>query len=278
MCGNKLSFFASIGNSICKECDLHVKNEAAQKRVELEMELAKIMQQIIATKSIDEGQIETLIKQTKQELVILYDDILDDFESDGELDQNELECLQAVKSSLELSNEDVDFEKRVMPYHYVYMIKNENKLPNVQFSYVDNASPIILKKGEEVHFASPSILKEMKTTNLGYQGGSRGVSIRVMKGVNYRVGSHRGYVKKEEKLVETSSGYLLLTNKRIFLHPSQNCKPVSIPLNKILSYNCFENGVEIYKDGREKGYFFETKNEGAPEIIGMCLGFMFENN
>jgi hypothetical protein len=72
--------------------------------------------------------------------------------------------------------------------------------------------------------------------------------------------------------------YLLLTNKRVFLHPSPNCKPLSIPLNKVLSYNCFANGIEIYKDGREKGYFFETINEGASEIIGMCLGFMYENN
>jgi hypothetical protein len=52
---------------------------------------------------------------------------------------------------------------------------------------------------------------------------------------------------------------------------------MSIPLNKVLSYNCFKNGIEIYKEGREKGYFVETATEGAPEIIGMCLGFLLED-
>ncbi len=278
ICGKKLSFLSSLGTSICKECTLKQKEEEAQKKAKLYSERTKIMQEIVATKSVDDKQLEILKKHPKHDLIELYNEIFENFESDDELDENELESLQTIKSSLDLSNEDVNYETRVMPYHYVYMIKHENQLPTVNFSYADDASSVILKKGEEAHFATPSVLKELKTINLGYQGGSRGVSIRVMKGVSYRVGSHSGHVKKEEKLVESSRGYLLLTNKRIFLHPFPGCKPVSIPLNKVLSYNCFTNGIELYKDGRQKGYFFETTNEGASEIIGMCLGFMYENS
>ena len=51
-------------------------------------------------------------------------------------------------------------------------------------------------------------------------------------------------------------------------------KPVSIPLNKVLSYNCYNNGVEVYKEGREKGYFFSVKDSGAVELFGLCLGFL----
>lgn len=277
-CGAKLPFLSSIGTSICKNCSIQMKNEESQKKVELQTERARIIRDIITKKSIDNMQLEKLKKQNKQDLISLYHDIFKNFESDGELEKSELETLQVMKSSLNLSNEDVNFEKLVMPYHYVYMIKHENMLPTIELVSTNNIPSVVLKKGEKIHFTTPSILKEIKTVNLGYQGGSSGVSIRIMKGVSYRVGASRGHVKKEERLMETSRGYLLLTNKRVFLHPAPSCKPISIPLNKILSYNCFNNGVEIYKDGREKGYFFETQNEGATEIIGMCLGFLLEEN
>jgi len=52
---------------------------------------------------------------------------------------------------------------------------------------------------------------------------------------------------------------------------------VSIPLNKVLSYNCHDNGVEAYKEGREKGYFFSVKDAGAVELFGICLGFLLSS-
>jgi len=49
-----------------------------------------------------------------------------------------------------------------------------------------------------------------------YRGGSRGVSVRVMKGVSYRVGAHRGeYVPRPhvQKVVDT--GTAVITNHRV---------------------------------------------------------------
>jgi len=49
---------------------------------------------------------------------------------------------------------------------------------------------------------------------------------------------------------------------------------VSILLNKVLSYNSYSNGFEVYKEGREKEYFFSMKDSGAVELFGICLGFL----
>jgi len=92
------------------------------------------------------------------------------------------------------------------------------------------------------------------------------------------VGAHKGYIKKEELTVETSRGALIITNKRLLLQPLPGQKPISIPLNKILSYHCFANGIEFYKEDREKGYFFQTFTAGAPEIFGIILEFLLRNN
>ena len=47
-----------------------------------------------------------------------------------------------------------------------------------------------------------------------------------------------------------------------------------MPRNKMLSYNCYNNGIEVYKEGRERGHFFSGKDSGAVELFGICLGFL----
>jgi hypothetical protein len=79
---------------------------------------------------------------------------------------------------------------------------------------------------------------------------------------------------KEDRLVKTSMGVLIITNQRLFLHPFPGYKPLSIPLNKILSYQCYNNGIEVYKEGREKGYFLSMNKSGSVEVFGLCLGYL----
>ena len=48
--------------------------------------------------------------------------------------------------------------------------------------------------------------------------GSHGVSLRLMKGVSYRVGgTGRGHIISNDILVKTGGGALLITNKRVVL-------------------------------------------------------------
>lgn len=153
-------------------------------------------------------------------------------------------------------------------------IRQEDNLPTVNLDITGSSNPI-LKKGEIIHSANIAKLKEMRSVSLGYSGSSQGVSIRICKGVRYRAGSHRGHVIRETKLVDTSSGAFIITNQRLLLHPSPGNKAVSIPLSKILSFQCYDNYVEVYKEGREKGYFFAMDNPSV-EISGICLGHLLQ--
>jgi hypothetical protein len=121
-------------------------------------------------------------------------------------------------------------------------------------------------------------LKEMKAVQVGYVGQSQGVSLRIAKGVYYRIGRSRGHLVKDEHYVVTSAGLFIITNQRVLLHPSTGNKSVSIDLKKILSYNCYENGLVIYEEGREKGYLFVLDKPIYNEIGGMCLSLLTANN
>jgi len=184
-----------------------------------------------------------------------------------------------MQNNLSLTDADIKFEEKILPHILIYSIKSENKLPRTNIQFPVNISDIVLKKDEEIHYATSVILKEKKSISLGYVGGSSGISIPMGKtGIRYRVGVTRGHINKVESMVETSRGFLIITNKRLLLQPLPNFKPLNLPLNKILSYHCFENGIEVYKDGREKGFFFQTFTKGSPENFGIILEFLLRSN
>jgi hypothetical protein len=78
-------------------------------------------------------------------------------------------------------------------------------------------SPILLKKGEFLILVIENAgLVEMGRERGSYRGGSQGVSIRVTKGVYYRVGGHRGtFVPGPETLKIVDQGTSVITNQRV---------------------------------------------------------------
>ena len=270
-CGKKLSLFAS--GTMCKECRVEQEAEAAIRKAALYTELSNMQSEILQSKGVAEHHLHLLKKHDRQSLMDFYSRIYEAFEADKELEECEIDTLRAIQQASALSNEDIDFDGRVRPYIYINSLRQEGKLPTVNLQ-VDGGSPPVFKKGEVVHFADTAVLKEIRSINLGYQGGSHGVSIPLGGGVRYRVGAHKGHIQREDKLVETSKGVLVITSHRLFLHPFPGRKPMSIPLTKIISYQCFGNGIEVYKEGREKGYFLSTTQSGSVEMFGLCLGHL----
>ena len=196
------------------------------------------------------------------------------YESDEELSEKEIEILKKVQDELGLNDKLVRYEERIRPYEYVLYIRKNGELPTPEVSIT--GTNLVLKKNENIHYLHAVILKELKTVTVGYKSGSRGVSIRVAKGVSFRVGASRGHLVKEEQLVPTSNGILIITNKRLFLQPTPGSKPVTIPINKIAHYTTYADGIELYKEGREKAYFFTFDTNGPSEIFSICLGHLME--
>jgi hypothetical protein len=116
--------------------------------------------------------------------------------------------------------------------------------------------PIVFKKGETLAWSTPSTLKKFKkvTTGVSYSGVT--ASVKIAKGVRYRIGSlDLGRSTKEVVDVE-DTGVLWLTNQRIgFIGRKKN---FTLVYGKILSFDVNSNGLFLRKEGRE-----------APYIVGM---------
>lgn len=259
-CGKKLPLFSH--SLICKECNklidkkyVEIKNDALKNFV-LKEEQANYLKD----------------KFGKDALLVFYNEIYNKLLSEKEIRRNEIEFLVKIKDSLILSDEDIGFNERIKPYVYIDIIKERNELPD--FKLETFGFNLVLKKNEKTYFADAAILKGIETKSLGYSESRSGVSFRIISGVDYKAGAHKGNIVDEDELLQTSKGILIVTSQRLLLNPLPGNRPLSIPLDKILSYQAYQNGIEVYKEDRWKGYFFEIDDIGSVEIFGICLSFL----
>lgn len=102
----------------------------------------------------------------------------------------------------------------------------------------------VLKKGEVAIDSVPAKLLEYRSGGSSYQGGSQGVSIRIAKGLSYRVGSNRGQlVRNPEQLQVIDNGDATFTNQRVvFGGQSQTREWV---FDKLVDFNAGDNGTQV---------------------------------
>lgn len=111
--------------------------------------------------------------------------------------------------------------------------------------------------GEVCHYCGPATFIKNKNVVVGYTGGSRGVSIRVMKGVSYRVGASKASPVRGD-VQEKTPGILTITNKRVVFSASNGAFDKKI--TAISSVTPHKDGVS-FQFG-EKQYPLLCKNPG----------------
>src|SRR6056297_2840301 len=126
-------------------------------------------------------------------------------------------------------------------------------------SVMSNIS-IILKKNETPLIALADVVTLVEErVRYTYQGGSSGVSLRIMKGVSYRVGGFKGerVPVEEQKIIDVGS--LVITNKRvIFTGPK---KSTSFNINKIIGIEVYDDGIRVNREGKQKAEYFYASVE-----------------
>lgn len=101
----------------------------------------------------------------------------------------------------------------IMPAGAIDQI-NRGILPTI------NTDNIMLKKGEECHFAERCILVSEKVTK-HYEGHHNGYSFKLTKHVTYRTGKSRG-TPVEDVSQERTKGLVYITDKRVIFVADKN--------------------------------------------------------
>jgi hypothetical protein len=137
---------------------------------------------------------------------------------------------------------------------------------------VTNGLPIIdpgtlnLTKNEVCHFMGNACFCKIKEETIGYEGGSRGVSFRVTKGMSLKFGNYKGHSVKATTTKRTEGLIYLTSKKVVFSAISNSC---IIKYDKIVTLNAFDNILQIQTE--EKSYLFEVKDDFNFLLILECI-------
>lgn len=185
--------------------------------------------------------------------------------SDKQVTGEEEKELEKIQKYLGLADDEIAHDKKELAR---LRLLNEIQNGNMPAVLISN---VILFKGESPYWIEPADLIEEKVLRRHYEGGSRGVSFRVMKGVSYRVGGHRGQMVAETGLVSVSSGDLVITNKRIIFKGDR--KSFAIKLDNLLGTEIFTNAIYISENGKSSTRMIKFQQLGNHDIVGAVLSY-----
>ncbi|AEH50333.1 hypothetical protein [Pseudothermotoga thermarum] len=168
------------------------------------------------------------------------------FLSDGNLSKEEEEKLYNFAKFFNLEQKDLDnngFYTKVVQAGVLRDIM-EGKLPTRVV--LDTHLPFNFQKGETLVWVFQNVKYFESRVKHEYVGGTQGVSIRIAKGIYYRIGGFKGYPVEKTEVVHIDTGIMAVTDKHIYFHGS--LRSFRIPYSKIVSFQPYSDGIGIQRD------------------------------
>ncbi|HJH09071.1 MAG TPA: TerB family tellurite resistance protein [Psychrobacter pasteurii] len=201
-------------------------------------------------------------KQELKGFIKAYKKAYEHVVSDDVVTDQEDKALERIQRLFNIPSDMIAAELQVLDKHKLLRQIQSGILPTCHTN-------IILKKDEVAHFSYFADLIEERAVRGRYQGGSAGVSIRVAKGVSFRVGQSRGTYQSDREPVAVSSGKLIVTNKRIIFDGDK--KSFNITIGQLLSYEVFDNSI-LVKPTRGNPRLVELRDTSYdPDILDMGI-------
>jgi hypothetical protein len=164
-----------------------------------------------------------------------------------------------------LQIEETDFNTNLIDVNARFIVAraNDNRLPELE-----SVSAILLRPGEIGHFVvSPTALT--KTTVIRERvGSSSGVSVRLMRGVRFRVGQSRGHTVEVGEARDIGDiGTLVVTSERVVYLGGKGT--IDLPLRRLVAINVDGPWLQIHASNRKPLEFFVP--EGLSFAVGAVL-------
>jgi hypothetical protein len=188
---------------------------------------------------------------------------------DQSVTEDEEKELQQIQSYLGIPDDAISATKKELARLRLINEIQQGNLPAIA------TVNLVKQKNEVVHWVEPSSLAEEKVVRRRYEGGSQGVSLRIAKGVSYRVGGHRGHIVSETGIVPVSIGDLVITNQRIIFRGDG--KSFAIKLDKILDIQIFTDMIQFSENNKPKPRMVMFKDVGNHDIVGAVFSYVINH-
>lgn len=181
---------------------------------------------------------------------------------DGILTEDEEYNIYFIQNFLEIDDKKIKNELQILQHHAQLREIQKGNLPIIDYM------GIILQNNELIHFLIPAQILEERVVSKEYQGGSSGVSIRIAKGVSFRLGQHKGKMVSKSAIIPVDSGSFIVTNKRIMFKGKN--KSYAYPFSQLIGFSVYTDGIEI---STNKGVtrIFKITQSYDPDILNLII-------
>ena len=205
--------------------------------------------------------LENLRRTSKKLDIERYEAKLREVGADGYLDPEEETELARLREELGLTGDDI-----AHTVGELLRLKRLTAIKNGQLPVVE--ADIMLKRGEVCHYETEASLVEEKSVTR-YVGGSQGVSIRIAKGVYYRVGGFKGMRLTDTVKEVTDRGTLYVTNKRVVFVGAK--KNVTYQIGKLVGIKKWPDAIQFQVEKEARPRYFVIKDPDAVDATGLIV-------
>ncbi len=217
-------------------------------------------QSFLLLKDDDEDKIreyQTLMQEVKindavstsitNSLLLVLSTRIDKYLSDGIIDNSEEEQINKFLEYSSLSNsislyKSSAYQKLVQSL----ILRDIQEGKEIEKRILVRNLPVLLGKKEQLLWVFKDVKAYEEKTGRRYVGGSSGVSMRICKGVYYRVGATKGHPVEYQYQNDLGCGTFIITNKNLYFIGN---KQVKMGISKVLSFKPYSDGIELVKDG-----------------------------
>lgn len=247
---------AGLMRSVHKECaarrdqaltdiDLAFRNMMIVERTPTPAMFRAIVEKLAADARLDQAGLQRRILSG---LRVALDTALSDFE----LSSSEMNRFQSMMDAFDLEAAALDaagIKERLVKSLVLKDLSEGRVSTRVT---LESSLPVVLKRGESIQWIFNNVSLREQRTRISYEGGSHGVSLRIMKGVSYRVGAHKGNRVENVEMVTVGDGDLAISTSAVyFLCPPKSKRTT---LTSIVSVDTYDDGIVV------------TPSRGKPQI------------
>lgn len=191
---------------------------------------------------------ESYISETERKscLIKAWEISVDSFLENGVIDNEEEIKLVNFQKQFNLSQSDLDKNGALTKTAQSVILREicNGVLPSPL--NISGNIPVNLQKNEQIIWVFQNSKYLEDKSRRKFVGGSQGVSLRIAKGVYYRVGSFKGNSVSYTERVHVDTGAVIITNKHIYFAGPK--KSMRVPFAKIVSFEPFSDGLGIMRD------------------------------
>ena len=203
--------------------------------------LAVSIEKVVASSHIDELTMKTSV-------ISGWENAVDAAFDDGVLSEEEETALSELQQHFSLTRQELDRKGALAKIAKGAVLRDILNGMVPERIQVDGHLPFNLQKKETLVWVFQNVDYYEEKTRTHYVGGSRGVGVRVAKGLYYRTGAFKGERIQTSETIHADTGLLGVTNKHIyFVGPSKSFR---IAYNKIVSFEPFSDGIGVQRDAQ----------------------------